>query len=64
VRIKIEALFKAIDTDNNDLSSLDNIKQGCSRGYENTYLERFFIGLGDKNEATDNRGIYGLKINP
>ena len=48
MHIEIEALFKAIDTDNNDLISLDNIKQGCSRGYERAYPKQFIVGLGEK----------------
>jgi len=51
--IEIEALFKAIDTDNNGMVSLENIKQGCSRGYENGYPHQFYIGLIEKH-GTDN----------
>ncbi len=46
--IEIEALFKAIDTDNNDLISLADIKQGCSMGYEHAYPHQFHIALGEK----------------
>ncbi len=40
-----EALFKAIDTDNNGMVSLEDIKQGCSQGYENSYPQKFTTGL-------------------
>jgi len=48
--IRIEALFKAIDTDNNGMVSLEDIKQGCSRGYENAYPHKFMTGLEERKK--------------
>jgi hypothetical protein len=48
--IRIEALFKAIDTDNNGMVSLEDIKQGCSRGYENAYPHKFMTELEEKKK--------------
>ena len=48
--IRIEALFKAIDTDNNGMVSLEDIKQGCSRGYENAYPHKFMTELEERKK--------------
>lgn len=48
--LEIEALFKAIDADNNGMVSLENIKQGCSRGYENAYPHKFMTELEERKK--------------
>ena len=48
--LEIEALFKAIDADNNGMVSLEDIKQGCSRGYENAYPHKFMTELEERKK--------------
>tara|TARA_B110000438_G_scaffold278434_1_gene302002 strand:- start:469 stop:1203 length:735 start_codon:yes stop_codon:yes gene_type:complete len=45
-----EALFKTIDTDNNGMISLEDIKQGCSRGYKDAYPQKFMSELEERKK--------------
>ena len=61
--IRIEALFKAIDTDNNGMVSLEDIKQGCSQGYDHSYPQKFTTGLEEykKKQVMDEYKASKLK---